>query len=434
MENGVKRGRKPKDLPAAEKERRNLEAQRAFRQRKIDQHAALEAKVAQLQAIIDARPPLPSEHESLRHRLLAAEAEISVFRQSGIAIDFKASFPAIPTVSAPVSGHNCLGCKAEKTHTLVALGQVQMLSTQISELQMENQMLRSLLGFGTSSHSLALLNSVPLGFPENSNAGTSFATFPFDFGLQTSNVIENTEGNNNHSLNPPTSSIDNTGETIQKSGIELYGQPEIQFARIGLKSIPTLKDCKYVDIFFDVMMGQLSSKSKLKIQKLKIKAVATRAKILESCDVTDRQKVLFLMWIILARNPDHARFLRTTIDSMTLILQRPRITAAERTKRLQQLDVEHNGKVITIRNAFLSIPPLQNEHEIIEEFCLLLWMKASESSREDRFVGISIFYKRLHEKCCINLEHSVKFGLIIDSFREENPDFNDDLFDEAEFD
>ncbi|KAJ3116665.1 hypothetical protein HK100_001002 [Physocladia obscura] len=284
MESDTKRkpGRKPKEISASEKQKHNREIQRAFRERRKKQLEARNARISQLEAMLDAHPPGPSEHEALRQRLIAAEAEISILKHSGITIDFKASFPVTANTFQPNSNAQvCISCDLEKSRTLVALGQINVLSKQISELQEENQALKALLRLnmpilapslpplnefsglefanmatftGRNNLASAFQNQISVGFPSSDNVFSANANYfvaqSGNLNWTSSNVIDVAEIDSHLSFNSTPSNM-----TLEKSALEIFGAPDVEFVRLALKSIPELGSNSFVDMFIENFMS-----------------------------------------------------------------------------------------------------------------------------------------------------------------------------------
>ncbi|KAJ3087770.1 hypothetical protein HK100_008239, partial [Physocladia obscura] len=394
-----KPGPKPKPLPAAERLRKNLETQRAFRQRKADKIAQLEARVAQLQTIVDAKQPdsNSSECDALRQRLLAAECENSILRQSGIAVDFKASFP---TAAAASILQTCNLCKVEKARTLIALGQLQLLTNQVAELQQENETLKAMFGLDLSMP----VNDLSLvGFRiDNSTPFSAFFASAGNFGL---NMTTGIMPSSSQASNPI--SLTNTPiNTVGKTTVEIYGAPEIQFAIIGIKSINSLKNCIYVDLYFDSFNAILTTVAdKTTYKQFKLKALKLRAMILKACDTASKKKVLEMLWMIHKRNPDHFNHIRKLYGSAFEAQEEVDPIPSASVVNLEDVDPEQQTRISAVRQALLSIPSLRNEAESIETLCFFLFVNSY--SPETQFTKITSIKHQLYAKCRENMEDSV---------------------------
>ncbi|KAJ3099742.1 hypothetical protein HK100_004838, partial [Physocladia obscura] len=390
-----KPGPKPKPLPEAERLRKNLEIQRAFRQRKADKITHLEARVAQLQSIVDAKQldSNSSECDALRQRLLAAESENSILRQSGVAVDFKASFPLAASGNMLPS---CNMCKIEKARTLLALGQLQLLSNQVAELQLENQTLKTMFGLDISTPMNDLSpvgykidNSMPLSglFGSAGNFGLNSATCNSSLTFQALNSIS--------LINAPMS-------FVGKSTVEIYGAPEIEFAIIEIKSIKALKNCIYT------ILTTVSDKTTY--TQFKFKSMQLRAMILDTCDTASKKKVLEILWMINKRNQDHfvGNHIRKIFGLVLDTYEEVDAGAFLPVVILDNIDPEQQAKVSAVRQALLSIFSLRNEAESIENLCFLLFVKKYPPGHEKTkiFKVISITCD-LYAKCRESMEDSV---------------------------
>ncbi|KAI9349554.1 hypothetical protein BDR26DRAFT_852344 [Obelidium mucronatum] len=194
--------------------------------------------------------------------------------------------------------------------TLVCMGQIKDLEGKLTEAQGELQTLRSLQGLAqlfsfNGIDSLGLqqqqLNQPPFQYSQSASD-----MFPPDFGLltgmqQMSPAIPNSSPQTSSNINLPSEN------SIPKkpSANDLYGQPEVDFVRIALKSLPSLKESKYVDLLMDLFLLQCEATDKKWMVKSMLKMMNLRHKLLDSCNVMDRQKVLELLVIFSERNKNH---------------------------------------------------------------------------------------------------------------------------------
>ncbi|KAJ3109365.1 hypothetical protein HK100_003302, partial [Physocladia obscura] len=328
-------GRKLKPLPSTEKKRKNLEAQRSYRQRQTEKVLALEARISQLQCILDLHAlsdlsdPLPQ----------------SFFQDTAKNSDSISSAP-LPAVAFG----SCLGCQAEKARTIIALGQNQLLSAQLAQLQIENQNLKTLLNFGISTFDSSpslLLQNLPID-ATNSVFENSFSQSHMNDTNKSADKV--TDGDYHVELMMPIAAYNFTHPLLKpiandrqnadllflgQSPREILGPPEIEFAKLGLKAITALKDSKYVDMYFS---------SYLKYQRQ-------------------------LFYGIISEQ-----------DTTPLSIE-----------NLQ------DGTLHPLLKVLRSTAPLRNEIVKMKEICVMLWKKSSQDSAETRSIKIMIRVKQLFD-------------------------------------
>ncbi|KAJ3078281.1 hypothetical protein HK100_010773, partial [Physocladia obscura] len=139
----------------------------------------------------------------------------------------------------------------------------------------------------------------------------------------------------------------------------LYGPPEIDFAKIALHSLPSLKDSKYVDQFFDTFAAQSSASDQATIRKLVLKAISVRSKMLNKCNVMDRQKVLEIIGIFYERNKQHAAHRDKIVNEIVPI---PR-----RMSKIDDVPVEISYQLSRFKDSALAIPSLKGAASILDE-------------------------------------------------------------------
>ncbi|KAJ3098693.1 hypothetical protein HK100_005057 [Physocladia obscura] len=196
------------------------------------------------------------------------------------------------------------------------------------------------------------------------------------------------------------------------SATQLYGPPEVEFCRIAMKSIPSLTNCRYVDDLFNVFVLQSACTDRAKIQIYGLKCMSLRGRILDSCTLMDRQKVLEL---ILFRNSmfdaEHIETGRTSAQ----VTQIP-----DEAKR-------YRDTLTAIKS--LNADPVALA--LIDELCILNWSPNVKGRGKEKLMKIFAIGKRL-EKTCGSVEDRTRYQLATEMFREGNKKRMDELYAEVD--
>ncbi|KAJ3027354.1 UNVERIFIED_CONTAM: hypothetical protein HDU68_003976 [Siphonaria sp. JEL0065] len=425
-------GRKQKDIvPVDEKHKKNLEAQRAFRERRSNHIASLEKEVAELKAVIDGRVPLgnDTELELLRQQLLAVTTENSLMKQSSISIDFRSTVPS--SASAMVAGIDCVGCSVEKLKTLLCMGQIKSLESKVTELTHENQALKSIL----ASFQAPFLQSFVGGLSMNSSMDVDIAGSngsPSDFGQEWNDLINGAgsgsigsgsvqTGGPSTTETPPASTAASATPQIQQqqqplhqipdtspmSATELYGPPETEFARIACNSIPSIKGNKLIDELFDIFTVVSSCCDIHRIRKHMIRMLRIRGKLLDQCAVMDRQKVIEIFVMFLERNKRHTEYRNSLLATLPTPTDEDVDLAAAMANFVDTADSKR------FRDSLLAIPPLKDDEPIIKRLCVLLWTPTPPGKGNGVFNRI-VKTKKVLEAKLEALEDKTKFSMAME--------------------
>ncbi|KAJ3113882.1 hypothetical protein HK100_001864, partial [Physocladia obscura] len=434
-------GRKPKDtLPSNSRDLKNLQAQRAFRERKQAYIKSLEDEVSDLRARLnlpqsDVKQPLRDTHspepsstpvtiesatsqqiqkhsersmfmdqsmliESLNSRILALEAENSMMRQSSVAVDFKSSFPGNGVGFATSS--ECVSCSVEKMKSLLCMGQIKTLEGKVAELQVECQSLQLIVGSANVWNN-TLINDIVMLDSAVQNSSANLLNIASDQNRARASSSESPSdisspwlgfGNGNASTVAGTGAKGVESHAIGVlSATQLYGPPEIDFAKIALHNLPSLKNSKYVDQFFDTFAAQSNASDQTTIRKLLLKAISIRSKMLNKCNVMDRQKVLEIIGIFYERNKQHAQHRDKMVNE---ILPKPR-----RLSKIDNLPTEISHQLNRFKDAALAIPSLKGSSCILDElggiFSSCDW--SSKEVREEKLLQMVQIFRRLGKLC-----------------------------------
>ncbi|KAJ3089416.1 hypothetical protein HK100_007754, partial [Physocladia obscura] len=429
-------GRKPKNtLPSNLRDLKNLQAQRAFRERKQAYIKSLEDEVADLRArlnlpqsdtndsLFNTHSPEPESTsaavevptsqqqqqkqqqrsifkeqsmliESLNSRILALEAENSMMRQSTVAVDFKSSFPKNRVGFTP--SNECGNCSVERMKCLLCMGQIKALEGKVAELQVECLNLQLIVGNPNAWNNNTVINDevapdhaagavvqnsdanlLTTGGEHNSARTSSFLESPSNI---TSPWLGFSNGNTSRAAAAPAAAGVAGAEYYPNSDLsatQLYGPPEVDFARIALRNLPSLKNSKYIDQIFDIFVAQSNASDKPTIRKLLLKAI----------------NVQEIFGIFYERNKQHAQHRDKIINE---ILSKPR-----RLSKVDNLPAEISHKLNRFKETALAIPSLKGSSCIFDELGEILFSCGwkCEEGREEKLLQIVQICRRLGKLC-----------------------------------
>ncbi|KAJ3065878.1 hypothetical protein HDU98_010768 [Podochytrium sp. JEL0797] len=389
-------GRKRKDtLPLDAKHQRSLEAQRAFRQRRQDHILRLEAQVAALQQVVDGRSaalPGDAENALLKQQLLAATAENALLRQHGVAIDLRSSVP-----QSLGEATRCTACSVEKLKTLLCMGQIKAMEGKQAEMMAEMQALRALVS--------SLNINTPMAHAYSGDTSPAFSDFDQEWNdlfnsMQTTvdpgataaaSSSSSSSTTHTNSFNTPILNMAATPQETPMTATELYGPPECEFAKIALRSIPSIKDLKEIDEIFDTFTVVSSCVDLNRIRKHMIRMMRCRTKLLDTCAVMDRQKVIEIFVIFLERNKRHSEHRNNlTKEFFSNISMDPATYAAQKANFVDTPEAKR------FRASLNSIPALQNpeSESAITRLCMLLCTPCPPG-KESEIFDLCVKYRKL---------------------------------------
>ncbi|KAJ3351369.1 hypothetical protein HDU83_008992 [Entophlyctis luteolus] len=418
-------GRKPKSsLPSDSRTLKNLQAQRAFRERKQAYVKSLEDEVADLRMRLSivvgnsdhnvygdaengstvsamtpadggmASPfvdqPLPAPAvaavpqdqaaviEALSARILALETENSLIRESAVALEFG---PRSSNLDNSVPG--CPGCATEKVKTLLCMGHIKTLEDKLASLESECQTLRLVAG---SSRSW-LSNDLPV-----------FDT-ALDFNFFPSTITSESPAN---SLSDPP--ITPQLQPAQ-SAVQLYGPVEIEYPKLALRTIPALKDSKYVDLLFDAYNAVRTIRESSEFCCYGLFAFDTKSLIAAALwigkgHLADTLKFLDISAIFLERNKQH-------FAHRDRILQEAlRKRAASKPRKFAgDIPAEVADRFRRFEERILSINGLEDSGNILASFKEIVSTEAGpKEEKEDRVLHVVHLVKQLEAKCASTAE------------------------------
>ncbi|KAJ3382405.1 hypothetical protein HDU84_004332 [Entophlyctis sp. JEL0112] len=378
-----KAGRKPGPVPETERQRRNMEVQRAFRERQRTKIETLQSRIRELEFALADKVQQSRHHfpETGSVIEVVRVAEQAVLRSSGVKIDFS------PALLDPISG--CTHCAAEKARTLVALGQVARSEANVANLEAQIRALKTYTAI-----------------PVSSNYNVEVDT--------TARFVERNEL-------PLTNSIPTCFETTYCSdsvkmnamSVAKYdvGIMAVDYARISLKSIPslTMRTSLEKEYFLDCRMRFL----------------ALRGKIIDMCTIFERKQVIEIIGWMMYFNSVR---LRTIVKDFLIEVEKNSEEEAVRVmaRKMKQLDNQHNGKVMAARSAFLRCPSLKDKALIADEFLYAVWTNLVDGESTDKYKfnlkTMRIFYEMKV------MDDYIHLGIALEMIRQANRRAFDEVY------
>ncbi|KAI9349595.1 hypothetical protein BDR26DRAFT_852425 [Obelidium mucronatum] len=356
-------------------------------------------------------------------------------RQSSIQIDFRSTVPS--SASAMVAGIECVGCSVEKLKTLLCMGQIKSLESKVTELLNENQALKSIVSSFQAPFLQSFVNG-PSMITSMDLDLTGSNSSPSDFGQEWNDLINGTGGSKSGSGGGGSSSsgvgsssgsnMDGNATQLQASSTnhfqqqqknhqvpqdtpmsatELYGPPECEFARIALNSIPSIKNNKLIDELFDIFTVVSSCADIHRIRKHMIRMLRVRGKLLDSCAVMDRQKVIEIFVMFLERNKRHTEYRNSLLATLSTPTDEDINYAAAVSSFVDTTDSKR------FKDSLLAIPALQDSEGVINRLCVLLWTPTPVGKGNAVFNRI-VKTKKVLEAKLEALEDKTKFTMAME--------------------
>ncbi|KAJ3062402.1 hypothetical protein HDU98_001734, partial [Podochytrium sp. JEL0797] len=203
---------------------------------------------------------------------------------------------------------------------------------------------------------------------------------------------------------------------------ELYGPMEVEFARIAVKSLPSLKGREaLMDEFMDLsvvslllFMGTMPDKNWM--IKSVLKMINVRHRILDVCNPMDRQKMLELLVLFAERNKQHMLYRNSLIQER---FQRANAAAAG-FKPAPRRNSETEDMKRRWSRAILSIPSLRSAQAVVNEFGSELELSMTQGAAESAFVNMMRLSEEL-EAMCTTLKDMTRYATVTESFPGGTP-------------
>ncbi|KAI9349596.1 hypothetical protein BDR26DRAFT_852428 [Obelidium mucronatum] len=230
------------------------------------------------------------------------------------------------------------------------------------------------------------------------------------FGTNSNNNIDS---NNLHAETPLT----------QISSTELYGPPECEFARIAFNSIPSIRNSKYIDELFNVFNAASSCVDVDRIRKYRIRLLRARGKLLDSCAVLDRQKVIEIFVMFIERNKRHTEH-RAWLGSHL-----PSLDDNDIYYRSAFVNFKDTAASLRFKESLLEIPSLKGFETDIHKLAVLLWTPSPNGKENEVWDWISTVKKSLIARLQ-TIEEKTKWTMTIENQRySRDKSFKDPVYD-----
>ncbi|KAI8837233.1 hypothetical protein BJ741DRAFT_604153 [Chytriomyces cf. hyalinus JEL632] len=207
-----------------------------------------------------------------------------------------------------------------------------------------------------------------------------------------------------------------------KSANDLYGPPQVEFARDICRSIPCLQDCRYVDDIFNVFVLQAKTSDVKLIEKYIVRIVSCWYKILDAlkdAPQSDRKAIYDLDEIFKVINQDHMNHFYVVAASAATKLEK--IKGVPRYSNIASPIAIDRA---SLRAAITAIPSLQHGcDDLIEELC-----QAYQTKRN--FFKISVIIGMIQNKC-ENSDDRASFLSALHTWRISHNELQDASFNEV---
>ncbi|KAJ3232305.1 hypothetical protein HDU81_003046 [Chytriomyces hyalinus] len=455
--NAKKVGRKRDDtVPANKRIALNRENQRNYRERQMMRVAALEAKANETAELLTAR-----------------NAEICTLRQKVAELQRRLmeAGTSSPNATAELA-EECSMC-AIKDATIASLKEelnAQRLPTGIGAGGDQFQLVfqaQQTVSFMTAPPALAV---DPLPFLFTNPATTA----PVEDGVA-SPLTANTASPANKRIttqqlqsSPPislTTSDPSFGDEwydimnqdphhLSKTSEQLFGPIKVEFVRYSFKRVPSLADCKYVDLLIETIIASTRVTSKAKIKKCMIRMLNVWHKMLDACKANpvDMNQATEIFFAFQELNGEHLQYLMSV-----MVEGRMQETLLGDGESENGFGVREPGgsreippQALELCRALRRIPSLTDAWDLIDELCILFcsvtvmifsllfkFLKCPNQTRirGESYVKTGNVISRLH-RMCFGYQDRAEFLKQLMHFKETNRAMTDIKMENAmqEFD
>ncbi|KAJ3244679.1 hypothetical protein HDU78_010587 [Chytriomyces hyalinus] len=290
--------------PLTKKQEQTRRAQRNFRERQQKYVQSLEGKAEELAAVMAQER---KEAAELRRRITQLEMDLANAVAAG----------SNPQTSNPVQlrTEHCTSsaCAAERSLLAETVGDLRL---EIDSMRVRMEKAGRLVASPPPPHQtkLAQISSLSEGATEvlapsmcfsPSQTSPQSSRHAFQDGGWNDDSTKNTSNSPmhpfpyNHSPPPPTNKV--------KSATEMYGSPQVEFARQMCKSIPSLANCKEVDDMYSLFLVQAKCTDTAMLLKYHVQIVRAWYKVFDAVkDVpAERKSLLEVDEVFHLINKDH---------------------------------------------------------------------------------------------------------------------------------
>ncbi|KAJ3234980.1 hypothetical protein HDU78_005530 [Chytriomyces hyalinus] len=340
----------------------------------------------------------------------------------------------IPPQGATQAGLGCRTCQLEQMKAEQAVSEMLALRAHNQQLLAECEMLRGIVAQGSAP-----------------SASKELLLAPLSQTLYSQSMSEERNLRRAAAEKVPLM----PSSSVVSSAVDQFGVPqEVEHCRIGLKSIPILRNCGYVDDLVDLFMAMVSCQDQKIIKRIVVKLLAAKYKIMDACeDLVDKKRAIEIIEQAKSRNTVHvqhmyAHAMQAVEDNQAAlgisrgsggepwanpqdaqILRLPAVvrhmklpTDAERTEMLE--------KSKPFRDSLLSIESLRGSEWIVDDLCVMFWCQAScqdKNQREALIFALVENFSKL-QNLCANDHSLTEFLLATEIAREANKEIADQMF------
>ncbi|KAI8614795.1 hypothetical protein BC830DRAFT_1169105 [Chytriomyces sp. MP71] len=219
------------------------------------------------------------------------------------------------------------------------------------------------------------------------------------------------------------------GISSKKTAAELYGPFEVDETQKELKALSSLSNSKHVDEMLGLFVTQSHFSDKKTIKSYYKRIVSSKYKILDECNLIDKQKCIEIIERFKTKNRMHLNHLHlnSTHDARKLVQKRSGNAGGA---SLSQLDAQ----LQPFKEAVSSIPSLRGASELVEELCLCFasHLTCSKEEREDKFFALFELSSKLQGLCATETDRT-NFMLCMEMFRQANKKVMDELLSDKDF-
>ncbi|KAI8615918.1 hypothetical protein BC830DRAFT_1168236 [Chytriomyces sp. MP71] len=397
--------------PLTKKQEQTRRAQRNFRERQQNYVRTLEQKAEGLAAIVSSER---QEAAALRKRIAHLEALLAAGGGSSVAegvlvgvglpSEMGSSLAAHPPPQTPASREISDASKPEHmdsefttvctspacaAHKALLAAEVATLQLELSSLRLDHSRFKQ--HAFASSNLLGTSDTAVLPVKIFDTPSSSFV----NEALNWMDIASLAQRRNSRSFSEPdreNSVIIESGSTQALTGkqvaaAELYGPPQVEFARQMCKSIPSLREVQDVDVLYSLFVVQAKCCDTTMLLKYHVQIVRAWYKMFDAVrDIpADKKALLDVDEVFHLINKDHMNHfysiaaLGARHDPNNSFASSTSITATN-------LDL--------LRDELLSIPSLSNCNELIETLCRTFARPANQG-----FFANSVVVRQLERQC-----------------------------------
>ncbi|KAJ3403961.1 hypothetical protein HDU80_003473 [Chytriomyces hyalinus] len=443
--NAKKVGRKRDDtVPANKRIALNRENQRNYRERQMMRVASLEAKANETAELLTAR-----------------NAEICTLRQKVAELQRRLMEAGSTSPNPTAELAECSMC-AIKDASIASLKDelnAQRLQTGMGggdQFQLVFQAQQTVSFMNAAPPTLAA-DPLPFLFTNPTTTAATTTTAPAEDGMEsplTANTASSTSTEKRITAlqsSPPislTTSDPSFGDEwydimnqdpqhLSKTSEQLFGPIKVEFVRYSFKQVPSLADCKYVDLLIETIISSTRVTSKAKIKKCMIRMLNVWHKILDACksNPVDMNQATEIFFAFQELNGEHLQYLMSVMVEGRM--QQTLLGDSE--SETTGFGVREPGgareippQALELCRALRRIPSLTDAWDLIDELCILF---CSTRIRGESYVKTGNVISRLH-RMCFGYQDRAEFLKQLMHFKESNKAMSDIKMENAmeEFD